>query len=317
MLAQRPAQQLLHAVDLLGDVDVSRPQGLLAREGEQAPRQVGAALGGGRDVVGDPVQFLVAGQPVGKMLGVAENDGQEIVEIVRHAAGELAHGLHLLGLAELVAEVGDGGALLLEQLGGAVEQGHQSAELAARMGRRNSRAEISEPKPLCHGGKTSDLAPDAHGRKDPDGREQQQRGHREYRHILVEPAIRRRDQSVLGPSDHDVEAGIAGRRRARGDSPDLRPAVAIGHLSDTLPVRRCSEAEQVGSRDRRADRLGPASALGGDQNRSFAVEEQDLLLGEQPLIVKLREFAQVEGSEQDELQGARLRSHRIGDLEHR
>jgi hypothetical protein len=69
------------------------------------------------------VQFLVAGQPVGKMLGVAENDGQEVVEIVRHAAGELAHGFHLLGLAELVAEVGDGGALLLERLGGVVEQG--------------------------------------------------------------------------------------------------------------------------------------------------------------------------------------------------
>ncbi len=293
-----------------------RPKRLLAREGEQAPRQVGAALGGGRDIAGDPVQFLVARQPVGKMLGVAENDGQEIVEIVRHAAGELAHGLHLLGLAELVAEVRDGGALLLERLGGAVEQGHQSAELAARMRRWNARAEIAKPEPLCHCGKPSDLAPDADGREDPDAGEQQQRGHREDRHVLVEPAVRCRDQSVLGASDHDGEAGLADRRRA-GDGPDLCAALAIGDLSRRFAIGRCREAEQLGPRDRRADGLGPAAALGGDKDSPFAVDEQDLLLGEQTLVVKFREFVQVERSEQHEFQRARIRSHGIGDLEHR
>ena len=33
--------------------------------------------------------------------GVAAHDGQEVVEIMRHAAGELADGFHLLRLAEL------------------------------------------------------------------------------------------------------------------------------------------------------------------------------------------------------------------------
>ena len=87
--------------------------------------------------------------------------------------------------------------------------------------------------------------------------------------------------------------------------------------SRRFAIRRCREAEQVGSRDRRADGLAPAAALGGDKNSAFAVEEQDILLGEQPLVVKFREFAQVERGEQHEFQRARIRSHWIGDLEHR
>ncbi len=45
-------------------------------------------------------------------LGIAENDGQQIVEVVRDAAGELPDGLHLLRLAQLLlgpALVGDVG----------------------------------------------------------------------------------------------------------------------------------------------------------------------------------------------------------------
>ena len=316
MLAQGPAQQLLHLLNLSADVDVSRPQGLLAREGEQAPRQVGAALGGCRDVAGDPVQLLVPRQPVGKVLRIAENDGEEIVEVMGHAAGELAHGFHLLGLAELLVEVRDGRALLLERLGGAVEQGHQSAQLAARMGRGNSGAEIAEPEFLRHVGEPPDLAPDAHGREDPYAGQQQQQGHREDRHVLVKPAICRRDQSVLGPSDQDVEAGITDRRRV-GDGPDLRAAVAIGHFLKRLLIGSRREAEQVGSRNRRAHGRGPAASRGGDENGALAVDEQDILLGEQPLVVILGEFAQVERGEQHQLQRARLRSHRICDLEHR
>ena len=181
--------------------------------------------------VGDLVQFLVRRQPLGEMLRIAEDDGEQIVEIVRHAAGELAHRLHFLGLAELLIELVDGGALALERLGGAVEQRHQSAQFAARIGLGNPRAEIAKPEFRRHGGEASDLAADAHGRQDPYAGEQQQRGHRENRHILVEAAVGGGDQSVLGSSDHDIEAGIADRRRA-GDGPDLGSAVAVGHLAE-------------------------------------------------------------------------------------
>ncbi len=36
--------------------------------------------------------------------GKAENHGEQIVEIVRHATGELPHGFHLLGLTKLFFE---------------------------------------------------------------------------------------------------------------------------------------------------------------------------------------------------------------------
>ena len=138
MFAERPAQQLLHADNFLADVDVARHQWLLAREREQASRQVRSAFGGGRDAFGDVVQFLVRHQLLGEVLRIAEDDGQQIVEIMRDAAGELTHRFHLLGLGEFLVELIDRGALALERLGGAVEQRHQPAEFAPRMGRRQS-----------------------------------------------------------------------------------------------------------------------------------------------------------------------------------
>ena len=148
--------------------------------------------------VGDLVQFLVRRQPLGEMLRIAQDDGEQIVEIVRHAAGELTHRLHFLGLAELLIEIVDGGALALEQLGGAVEQRHQSAQFAARIGRRNPRAQIAKSEFRRHRGEASDLAADAQCRQHPYAREQQQRGHRKNRHILVKAAVGGGDQAVLG-----------------------------------------------------------------------------------------------------------------------
>src|SRR6185312_15375211 len=146
-----------------------------------------------------------------------------------------------------------------------------SAELAAWMRRRNACAEIAEPKPLRHRGEPADLTPDADGRKNPDAGEQQQRCHREDGHILVKPAVCGGDQSVLGPSDHDIEAGLADRRRA-SDGPDLRGTVAVGYLARRLAIRGCREAEQLRARDRRADGMVPATALGSDQHGALAVD---------------------------------------------
>ena len=242
MFAERPAQQLLHADDLLADVDVPRHQWLLAREREQAPRQVRSALGGGRDALGDVVQLLVCHQLLGKVLRIAEDDGQQIVEIMRDAAGELTHRLHFLGLGEFLVELIDRGALALERLGGAVEQRHQPAEFAPRMGRRNPRAQIAQAQFRRHRSQPSDLTADAHGGQKPHAREQQQRGHREHRQILVQAAVGGGDQSVLGSSDQDIEPGIADRRRA-GDGPD------IGSPSRSVTSRNGSRSREAANRN--------------------------------------------------------------------
>ena len=45
------------------------------------------------------------GEPVLEHLEVAQDDGEQVVEVVRHAARELAHRLHLLRLAQLLLQL--------------------------------------------------------------------------------------------------------------------------------------------------------------------------------------------------------------------
>ena len=76
-------------------------QDLLPAEGQELPRQIRRALAGAQDlrqVVAHRVPRLETGA---EHLAVAEDDRQEIVEVVRDPARELADGLHLLSLAEL------------------------------------------------------------------------------------------------------------------------------------------------------------------------------------------------------------------------
>ena len=105
---------------------------LLAREGQQLAHQVGGAVGVLLDLH-DVGEGRIA-RPEAQQQQIAEADhrGQQIVEVVRDAAGELAHRLHLLRLRELRFE-----ALLL---GGVDEMQHQAAAVgvgvAARFGCR-------------------------------------------------------------------------------------------------------------------------------------------------------------------------------------
>ena len=66
--------------------------------------QHGGTIGGLFDL-GEPLaQILVAGG-VQNDFDLAVDDGQQIIEIVRHSSGELSYGLHFLRLDELVFEV--------------------------------------------------------------------------------------------------------------------------------------------------------------------------------------------------------------------
>ena len=86
------------------EVDDGRAQRLLAREGEELADQRRGAVGVLADLhqiavldVGD----LVAHQ---EQVAVAVDRGQQVVEVVGDAAGELADRLHLLALDELRLE---------------------------------------------------------------------------------------------------------------------------------------------------------------------------------------------------------------------
>ena len=86
---------------------------LLAREREQMLGEIGAARGGLVDHPRDGGELRLVLDGVGQDLDRAGDHGQDIVEVVRDAAGELADRLHLLGLpdallgGDLVGQVAD------------------------------------------------------------------------------------------------------------------------------------------------------------------------------------------------------------------
>ena len=113
---QRRRRRLQHELDVLADqpahqppdlahddVDVEHfgPEHLLAAERQELPRQQAGAMRGPLDLV------EILGAEVGRVerrrheLGIAGDDGQQVVEVVRDAAGEPADRLHLHRLREL------------------------------------------------------------------------------------------------------------------------------------------------------------------------------------------------------------------------
>ena len=101
-LAQAPAQQLVHAAYQVVEIEAPGAQRLAPRIGQQLLGQAGAALGRDADDLELAAQRRGHVPVIHQKLGIAEDDGQEIVEVVRDAAAQLADGFHLLELTELL-----------------------------------------------------------------------------------------------------------------------------------------------------------------------------------------------------------------------
>ncbi len=96
-----------------------RAQILLPRERQQALGQRGAALGALHRALDQAVQPRIVGDALAQQIEIAHHRHQEIVEIMRDAAGELADRLHLLRLPQLLLCLFARGDFL-HQLGGAL-----------------------------------------------------------------------------------------------------------------------------------------------------------------------------------------------------
>ena len=101
VLADQPPQHLEHALHGLVQVEHLGGDGLLAGKGQQLPGEVGGALGRLPDFLQVGVERLRRVHLLQRQLRVAEDHAQHVVEIVGHAAGQPAHGFHLLGLGQL------------------------------------------------------------------------------------------------------------------------------------------------------------------------------------------------------------------------
>ena len=107
-LADEPAQQHLQFRQHVVELERLRPQRLPAREGEQLPDETRRPVGVLLDLH-DVLEGRVGRPVVGEQeVGIADDRGQHVVEVVRDAAGELADRLHLLALGEVLLQ----GALL-------------------------------------------------------------------------------------------------------------------------------------------------------------------------------------------------------------
>ena len=133
--------------DQRGEVDELGLQRLAAREGEQLRGEDRGVLGGLDDGFGEALAALVGEVVAAEDVGRALDDGQEIVEVVRDAAGQLAERLHLLALAKLVLGLGALLHLLGEKLVGLAERLGALAQLlvgAAKRGLRHAEREDDE-----------------------------------------------------------------------------------------------------------------------------------------------------------------------------
>ena len=97
-------QHLRGAVDGHVQIEDPRLEDLLPAERQQLPRQSRRTRAGSDDLL-QVVSHRIPGLEIcGEHLAVAEDDGQEVVEVVRDASREVADGLHLLTLPELALQ---------------------------------------------------------------------------------------------------------------------------------------------------------------------------------------------------------------------
>ena len=95
-----PPEQVRHVLHQPVDVDRLHLERMLAREGEQALHQRRGALGGLAGIGEPAAHALLAVEAAQREIEIADDRGEQIVEVVRDAAGEAADRLHLLRLPQ-------------------------------------------------------------------------------------------------------------------------------------------------------------------------------------------------------------------------
>ena len=121
--ADEPAQHRFHAADDVAEREQPRPRRLPPAEREQLPRQAGAALDRLLDLDRFAARRVVGPQLHQEQVGRAHDAHQDVVEVVRDAAGEPADRLELLRLPQLLFERAPLGDV-------ADEAGHRRARLS-------------------------------------------------------------------------------------------------------------------------------------------------------------------------------------------
>ena len=103
-----PDQGPQHGVEVLHhrvQAHEARGDHLLSAEGEELPREAGGPAGGREDFPHFGRARIFSAKPRQQEVRVPYDGGQDVVEIVRNAAGETTNGFHLLGMAKALLEL--------------------------------------------------------------------------------------------------------------------------------------------------------------------------------------------------------------------
>ena len=297
--AECARDQAGHAADQLRQIDRGRSQRLPLGEGEQALDQRLGTIGRLHRAVDQPVFAIAADAAPLEHVERADDRGQQIVEIMRDAAGELAHRLQLLRLAQrLLGEPAAGG---LDRLGDdrddrpaavgdrphreiipAPAGGRQfeldrlAEDLAARCAHEARADRIAHARRPSEPGRIPERPPD-HGVERPLDRGQRGR-------IGVEQdavAIHQRLEAEAGLEDRAEP--ILARAKLRGAGRDLgfqriagvrQLLVEVSPLGDVERDRKDRIELTVGRADRRDAVADPAFAAIGMTEPAFALERR-------------------------------------------
>ena len=104
VLSDQACQHLVHARNQLVQVDQTRLDDLSARKGQQLPGQPGRTHGRIAHLAQQLLGLIIATQPLTGQLQVAQDGGQQVVEVVGHAAGQPADGFHLHRMLQLLLQ---------------------------------------------------------------------------------------------------------------------------------------------------------------------------------------------------------------------
>ena len=159
VLAERAGEEIDEPVQQAIDVDRLRVERLLAGECQQALGQRRGALRAQHGVLDAARELGLAAlgrrlQLPLRVLEIADDDGKQVVEVVRHAAGELADGVHLLRLPQRILRLGAPIHLLMQRF--------RPPQHDAERDEENERSGHAEDEMRRHG--TDPLGADGGGR---------------------------------------------------------------------------------------------------------------------------------------------------------
>jgi hypothetical protein len=105
--AKRALQQPPHPLHQSAQIDGPHLQGLAPRESEQPLHEYPGALGRLQRARDHPLRAGIADSAALKKIETADDRRQQVVEVVRDPAGQLAHALQLLRLSQRVMRLGE------------------------------------------------------------------------------------------------------------------------------------------------------------------------------------------------------------------